>query len=189
MIREFISNKSFNWKYGLLSDAIDKASSNISLNKVKEDEGEYPLFSAKGYYKSISSFHQENEYLAIIKDGAGIGRIYKYPGKSSVVGTMQYLIPKEGFDINFVYYFLIGVDFEKYSQGSTIPHIYFKDYKSEPFPILPLAQQKQIVATLDKAFATLEKLETIYIKKIADLEEMKKSILQKAFSGELNTLG
>ena len=111
MISEFVGNKSFNWKYGLLSDAVDKASSNISLNKVKGDEGEYPLFSAKGYYKSISSFHQENEYLAIIKDGAGIGRIYKYPGKSSVVGTMQYLIPKEGFDINFVYYFLNGIDF------------------------------------------------------------------------------
>jgi type I restriction enzyme S subunit len=32
-----------------------------------------------------------------------------------------------------------------------------------------------------------KKLEAIYTKKIADLEEMKNSILQKAFSGQLNT--
>ncbi|HBK71218.1 MAG TPA: hypothetical protein DDZ39_06115, partial [Flavobacteriaceae bacterium] len=133
------------WKYGVLEDAVNKGSSNISLNKVKDDEGEYPLFSAKGLNKKISFFHQEKEYLAIIKDGAGIGRVSKHPEKSSVVATMQYLIPKEGFDIGFVQYFLNGIDFQKHRQGSTIPHVYFKDYKSEPFPLLELTQQKQIV--------------------------------------------
>ena len=33
-----------------------------------------------------------------------------------------------------------------------------------------------------------KKLEAIYTQKIADLEEMKKSVLQKAFSGQLNTI-
>ena len=52
-----------------LDDAVVKGSSNISLNKVKDDEGVFPLYSAKGFYKNISFFHQEEEYLAIIKDG------------------------------------------------------------------------------------------------------------------------
>jgi hypothetical protein len=38
---------------------------------------------------------------------------------------MQYLIPKEGFNISFIEYFLRGVDFEKHRSGSTIPHVYF----------------------------------------------------------------
>ena len=42
---------STHWEYGVLSDAVDKGSSNISLNKVKNDEGRYPLFSAKGHNK------------------------------------------------------------------------------------------------------------------------------------------
>lgn len=42
------------WEYGILEDGVKKGSSNISLNKVKDDEGEYPLFSAKGYSKNIS---------------------------------------------------------------------------------------------------------------------------------------
>ena len=88
-----------------LDNAVVKGSSNISLNKVKNDEGVY-LYSAKGFYKNISFFHQEEEYLAIIKDGAGIGRISIHPPKSSCVGTMQYLIPKEGFYIRFIRYCL-----------------------------------------------------------------------------------
>jgi type I restriction enzyme S subunit len=39
------------------------------LNKIKDDEGVYPVFSAKGFAKKVSFFQQEQEYLAIIKDG------------------------------------------------------------------------------------------------------------------------
>ena len=175
---------STHWEYGVLSDAVDKGSSNISLNKVKNDEGRYPLFSAKGHNKNISFFHQEKEYLAIIKDGAGIGRVSKHPAKSSVVATMQYLIPKEGFDIGFVRYFLNGIDFEKYRQGSTIPHVYFKDYKSEPFPLLPLPQQKQIVSILDKAFAAIDRAKANAEQNLQNAKELFESYLQNVFENK-----
>ena len=48
MIKEStIENQSLtsNWEYGTLEDAVNKGSSNISLNKVKEDDGEYKLYS------------------------------------------------------------------------------------------------------------------------------------------------
>ena len=45
--------------------------------------------------------------------------------------------------------------------------------------------QKHIVSQLDKLQAETKKLEAIYQKKIEDLEELKKSVLQKAFNGEL----
>jgi type I restriction enzyme, S subunit len=48
-----------------------------------------------------------------------------------------------------------------------------------------LPEQRRIVAKLDAIKAETDKLETIYRKKLADLEELKKSILEKAFSGEL----
>jgi type I restriction enzyme S subunit len=173
-----------NWEYGTLEDAVNKGSSNISLNKVKEDDGEYQLYSAKGYNKNISFFHQEKEYLAIIKDGAGIGRVSKHPAKSSVVATMQYLIPKEGFDMGFVQYFLNGIDFESHRQGSTIPHVYFKDYKSEPFPLLPLNQQKQIVATLDKAFAAIDTAKANAEQNLQNAKELFESYLQNVFENK-----
>lgn len=172
------------WEMMTLGDVVNKGSSNISLNKVKDDEGEYPLFSAKGLNKSISFFHQEKEYLAIIKDGAGIGRVSKHPAKSSVVATMQYLIPKEGFDIGFIQYFLNGIDFQKHRQGSTIPHVYFKDYKSEPFPLLSLPEQQRIVAILDKAFAAIETAKANATQNLLNAKELFESYLQNVFENK-----
>jgi type I restriction enzyme S subunit len=52
-----------------------------------------------------------------------------------------------------------------------------------PFP--PLNKVTTIVHQLDALRAETQKLEAVYQKKIADLEELKKSILKKAFAGEL----
>lgn len=55
-----------------------------------------------------------------------------------------------------------------------------------PVPAFP--EQKKIVETLDKLSLEIKKLEAIYTQKIADLEEMKKAILEKAFSGQLGNI-
>lgn len=48
-------------------------------------------------------------------------------------------------------------------------------------------QQQSIVHQLDALRVKIQQLEAAYRQKITDLEEMKKSILQKAFNGELKT--
>ncbi len=57
--------------------------------------------------------------------------------------------------------------------------------KTYPIPLPTLKAQQTIVRQLDALQAETQKLEAVYQKKIADLEELKKSILQKAFAGEL----
>src|SRR5690606_16697117 len=57
--------------------------------------------------------------------------------------------------------------------------------KNYPIPLPSLKEQQTIVRQLDALRAETQKLEAVYQKKIADLEELKKSILQKAFKGEL----
>ncbi len=52
-------------------------------------------------------------------------------------------------------------------------------------PFISKKAQQTIVRQLDALRAETQKLEAVYQKKIADLEELKKSILQKAFAGEL----
>ncbi|MBU2571026.1 MAG: restriction endonuclease subunit S [Gammaproteobacteria bacterium] len=170
------------WKYVTLDNAVKKGSSNISLNKIQEEMGEYPVYGAKGFVKNVSFFQQEQDYLAIIKDGAGIGRVSKHPAKSSVLATMQYLVPKDGFDIGFIGYFLNSIDFEKYRNGSTIPHIYFKDYKNVPIPMLPLEEQKRIVAILDEAFAGIDTAIANTEKNLANARELFESYLNNIFT-------
>jgi len=52
-------------------------------------------------------------------------------------------------------------------------------------PKLTLIEQKEIVKKLDELSEQTKQLESIYKQKIADLEELKKSVLDKAFKGEL----
>ena len=59
--------------------------------------------------------------------------------------------------------------------------------KNIPISLPPLKEQQTIVRQLDALRAETQKLEAVYQKKIDDLEELKKSILQKAFAGELKT--
>ena len=56
--------------------------------------------------------------------------------------------------------------------------------KGYPVPLPSLSEQQSIVQKLDALSAKTKKLEAIYQKKLEDLEELKKSILQKAFSGK-----
>lgn len=72
------------------------------------------------------------------------------------------------------------------TKGATISRLYNDNLKSIKisFPKSKEAQQT-IVRQLDALRAETQKLEAVYQKKIADLEELKKSILQKAFNGEL----
>ena len=48
-----------------------------------------------------------------------------------------------------------------------------------------LTEQRAIVSKLDTLSRESKKLEAIYQQKLTDLEELKRSILQKAFNGEL----
>lgn len=99
---------------------------------------------------------------------------------------------KEFLNNNFVFYFLLTYGFnkqmEKLQKGASYPAVTDSEVKSIiiPFP-KSLKEQQTIVKKLDALSTETKKLETIYQKKINDLEELKKAVLQKAFNGELKT--
>lgn len=115
--------------------------------------------------------------MAIIKDGAGVGRVYHYEPKSSILGTLQYLFPKENVNIRFAYYYLQSLDFAKYYQGAAIPHIYYKDYKNEKLVLPPLPEQQRIVRILDEAFEDIEKAKQNALQNLNDAKELFESYL------------
>ena len=57
--------------------------------------GNYPIFGAAGYIGNVDFYHLAKPYVAVIKDGAGIGRTTFLPANSSIIGTMLYLLPRE----------------------------------------------------------------------------------------------
>lgn len=133
-----------------LGDVCERGTSNLRQSDVVGKGGDYPIYGASGYIGDVDFYHQEKSYVAIVKDGAGIGRTMLCPEKSSVIGTMQYLLPKEAILPQYLYYVVKYMHLEKYFSGATIPHIYFKDYKNEQFNLDTLKKQAIIVKILGK---------------------------------------
>ena len=133
-----------------LGDVCKKGSSNITQKDLEGHSGNYPIFGASGFITNVDFYQQEKPYIAVIKDGAGIGRIMKLPEKSSIIGTMQYIIPNDTVDISYLAYAMEHMDLAKYFTGATIPHIYFEDYQKEELPLPILDEQRKIAAVLDK---------------------------------------
>jgi type I restriction enzyme S subunit len=69
--------------------------------------------------------------------------------------------------------------------GATRPRVNLSDVRNIVIKLPSLKEQQTIVQKLDALNAETKKLEAVYQQKIKDLEELKKSVLQKAFSGEL----
>lgn len=140
-----------------LGDVCKKASSNIAQKDLQDKMGVYPIYGASGLIKQVDFYQQDKEYIAVVKDGAGIGRTMLLPAYSSVIGTMQYLLPKEGIpiDIKYLFYAVEHMNLAKYFSGATIPHIYFKDYQKEPINIPDIDTQRKISRIFDKIDALI----------------------------------
>jgi len=96
------------------------------------------------------------------------------------------VIPGDDLVPEFLFYYFVGVDMRELGSGSSIPQI--NNYDIEPLPIsFPpgLAEQQDIVRRLDDLSVSCRQLATCYDRQLTVLSELKQSILQKAFSGEL----
>lgn len=170
-------NEFADWEQKTLREVADKKSSNISANKIEENFGEYTIYGASGVLKKVDFYKEENDYISIVKDGAGVGRLLFCKGKSSVLGTMEIIRPKEGLHTYYLYCLLSNIDFVKYVTGSTIPHIYFKDYSNELCGIPCLEEQTKIATFLSTIDEKINQCQA----KITNTEVWKRGLLQGMF--------
>ena len=144
-----------------LKDVCEAMASNIAQKDILVGSGDYPIYGASGFIGNVDFYKQERPYIGIVKDGAGVGRAYLLPEKSSVIGTMQYILPKDNIDIKYLYYAIQYMRLEKYYSGATIPHIYFRDYQYEPILLPDKKEQEQktgVLEKIDKLIANHEKM-------------------------------
>jgi len=91
-------------------------------------------------------------------------------------------------DVNFLFYFLKYFESKIIgNHGAVFNSINKKQIEEIKVPLPLLPEQKAIVKKLDELSAQTKKLEEIYLHKLDNLEELKKSILKTAFDGKLIT--
>ena len=123
--------------------------SNLQINKLNDNDGNYPLYGASGLVKNIDFYMIDRPYVSIVKDGAGIGRVACHQGQSSIVGTMQAFINEDNVELRYLYYVLKHENLGYSENGCTIPHIYFKNFGEKNVNYYPIDKQKKIVNVLD----------------------------------------
>jgi type I restriction enzyme S subunit len=90
---------------------------------------------------------------------------------------------------DFAYYALqfLKAELQLLGKGSAQDNINMGTFENQTFPFPSLKEQQKIVLQLNTFSNETKKLESNYQRKLDELEVLKKSILQKAFSGELKT--
>lgn len=154
-----------------------------SLNQV---EGSYTYFANEDVLLAKITPCFENGKLGIarnLRNGIGFG------SSEFVVFRVSENIYSE-----FLYYFLLRQKFRTEGAERMMGAVGHKRVSKEfidnySIPLPSFDEQKAIVQKLDALSAEIKKLEAIYQKNIEDLEELKRSILQKAFNGELKGAG
>jgi len=200
-------NKGEGWEEKRLGEVciVERGSSPRPIKKYLTDKTTGVNWIKIGDTKNIDKYLYKTKEK-ITKEGAEKSRFVREGdfilsnsmsfGKPYIMKTQGYIhdgwfvlrLPKQ-INTEFFWYLLASPytmsQFISLASGAIVKNISGDLVKKTILPIPPLKVQQTIVQKLDALSAKTKKLETIYQKKIEDLEELKKSILQKAFNGEL----
>lgn len=164
-----------NWEQRKLNEVVAYTSSSLAAKDAKDD-GLYDLYDANEIIGKTDVKCISQPYISIIKDGSGVGRVRILPSNTMIIGTMGAITSKSS-DLHFIYALLTKADLGMLISGSSIPHIYFKDYGNECYLIPNLQEQKKI----GEYFSNLDNLIALQQKEIDGYKELKKGLLQQMF--------
>ncbi len=172
---EFI--KLGDWEKKKIESIISQESSTMAMNKLELQKEGFPVYGADGLIGYINDFQQEEEYISMVKDGSGVGKLNLCQEHSSILGTLTALKSKDSkrYFLKWIYYLLNTLDFSSYVKGAGIPHIYYSDIKHKCIYIPSFSEQEKIANCLssldDYINATQEKIEI--------LQSHKKGLMQQ----------
>ena len=171
------------WEVKRLSDIARHETSSLTLNTLVLTDSGYPIYGANGCIGFIDSFEQEDKYIAMVKDGSGVGRLTIREGKSSVLSTLTYIKPREkSVLVTWLYYCLSALDLSCFIKGSGIPHIYFSDVGATKVGLPSLPEQQKIADCL----SSLDELIELQAKQLEALQAHKKGLMQQLFPQEID---
>ncbi|HEF7701011.1 TPA: restriction endonuclease subunit S [Campylobacter jejuni] len=162
-------------------------------NPINNDPHWKRYFISYDKFKELEAFKAMEGDLLISCSGT-LGKIVELP-KNTEIGVINQALLKIKLDnekiLNsyFIYYFNSPTMQDKILEstlGSAIKNIAsVKILKQIQIPLPPLQEQEQIAKHLDFVFEKAKTLKELYTKELKDYEELKQSLLDKAFKGEL----
>ena len=177
------------WCWCRLGDIINiKSGDGLTSSQMKK--GNIPVFGGNGItgYHNISNIHKES--IVIGRVGFYCGSVHITPNEAWVTdNAFITTYPEKQIDKRFLVYVLRHLNLGQDNNATAQPVVSGKKIYPIPFPLPPLAEQKRIVAAIEKFMPLIEE----YGKKETQLKAInekigtltKKAILQEAVQGKL----
>ncbi len=167
-------------------------SKRVPVNKTERARriGDVPYYGANGQVGWIDNYIFDEPLVLVVEDETFTGRTqafsYLIHGKSWVNNHAHVLRPSRAVDPQFLNYSLAYYPFTPRTTGSTGRRkLTQKGLMTAPFLLPPFAEQKRIVAEVERRLSVVEELEMTMIANLKRAERLRQSFLQRAFSGKL----
>lgn len=182
---EVFSQKGDGWIQCKFKDVLDIINGR-NQKEVESSNGEYPIYGSAGKVMGYATSFLCNENTIIIGRKGTIDNPIFIDHKFWNVDTAFGLKSKGVILDKLLYYFTKTIDFKSMDKGTTLPSLTKKDLLEIEinFPS-DLNIQNVLVLKLDDLSSMSNQTIDNYRKKLSNLEELRKSILEKAFKGEL----
>lgn len=168
---------------------VDIVTGRLDANAAKDD-GQYPFFTCSKEIFMIDKFAFDCEAILLAGNNAvGDFNVKHYKGKFNAY-QRTYVITIHD-EANLIYRYLYFQllqslkEFKIRSVGAGTKFLKIGMIKDLEIILPPIQEQEHIVTKLDALNEELKELEVTYQQKLITLDELKKSILNKAFKGEL----
>lgn len=165
------------WEMKTIDSITSQESSTMTMNRLEFQKEGFPVYGADGLIGYISYFQQEEEYISMVKDGSGVGKLNLCQEHSSILGTLTAIKSKDSkiYFLKWIYYLLNTLDFSSYVKGAGIPHIYYSDIKHKDVYVPSFSEQKKIA----ECFFSLDNYINATQEKIELLQAHKKGLMQQ----------
>jgi type I restriction enzyme S subunit len=155
-----------------------------------EEGGKYVFSTAQKITREgakQSRYVKEGDF--ILTNSMSLGRPYIMKTDGYIHDGWFVLRLGEGIEAEFFYYMLSSTyvqdQFHTLAAGAIVKNISGDLVKKAVLPIPPLSQQKELTERFVEFSEETQRLESLYRQKLAALDELKKSLLHQAFSGQL----
>ena len=190
-LNEIFSQKGEGWEEKKLNQiSLNLDNKRIPITKNKRIEGEIPYYGASGIVDYVEDYIFDEDLLLVSEDGANLlARTYpiafSVSGKCWVNNHAHILKFENKVNQKFVEYYLNSIKLDDYISGMAQPKLNQTKLNLIPIPYPTINIQTVLIKNIDKLKEKTKQLEQKYQEKLDNIEELKKSLLQKAFSGEL----
>ena len=183
-LQQVFSQPGEGWSIGLWGEVLEVRNGRNQRDVLDED-GQFPIIGSAGNIMGYANDYLCDEGTTIIGRKGTIDKPKFITYKFWNVDTSFGLVAGERLDQKFLFYFCKSLNFYDLNKGTTLPSLVKKDLVKIRMPLPPIPEQKRIVTILDQVFTDSDRARELNEKKLESLNELKKSLLQKAFSGEL----